>query len=84
MDYEKAYNLVLERAESFIENGDEREKTIAESIFAGLIETEDEKMINFIMHQLVCIRATLRNEGGDFYTELTNAINWLEKQRDGK
>lgn len=40
----KAYDKALERAKNFIENGDEGEKTIAESIFHGLIENEDEKI----------------------------------------
>jgi hypothetical protein len=40
----KAYDEALERAKNFIENGDEGEKTVAESIFAGLVESEDERI----------------------------------------
>lgn len=47
----KAYDKALDRAKNFIENGDEGEKTVAESIFAGLIdnESEDEKIRQFLV-----------------------------------
>ena len=51
----RAYDEALERAKNFIENGDEGEKTVSESIFAGLRESEDERirkeLINFILYK---------------------------------
>lgn len=44
-----------------------------------LKESDDEKMRNFIINELVCLRAT-DEKGSDRYEELTNAIAWLEKQ----
>lgn len=71
MDYEKAYKEALERAKNFIENGDERERTIAESIFVGLMEeSEDEKWIPKEI-------AKYLKEKGDFRSCW---IVWLEKQ----
>ena len=50
-------------------------------IFPELKESDDEKMRNFIINELACLRAT-NEKDSDRYEELTNAIAWLEKQRD--
>ena len=39
----------------------------------------DEKMANFIINELACLRAT-DEKGSERYEELTNAIAWVEKQ----
>lgn len=46
-----------------------------------LKENDDEKMRNFIINELVCLRAT-DEKGSDRYEGLTNAITWLEKQEE--
>ena len=48
------------------------------SIFPEL-NSEDERMRNFISNELACLRAT-DEKGTVRYEELTNAIAWLEKQ----
>ena len=48
-------------------------------IFPELKESDDEKMRNFIINELACLRATVE-QGSDRYEELTNAIAWVEKQ----
>lgn len=71
----KAYDEAIERAKKLYGNG------IAEGIFPELKESDDEKMRNFIINELACLRAT-DEKSSDRYEELTNAIDWLEKQRD--
>ena len=44
-----------------------------------LKESDDEKMRNFIINELVCLRAT-DEKGSDRYEEFTNAIAWLENR----
>ena len=71
----KAYDEAIERVKKSYGN------IIAEEIFPELKESEDEKMRNFIINELACLRAT-NEKDSDRYEELTNAIAWLEKQRD--
>lgn len=72
----KAYDEAIERAKNFIENGDEREKTIAESIFAGLLEeSEDERIRKDLIENLSnCGWTTMANH------PIKDIIAWLEKQ----
>ena len=71
----KAYDEAIERPKKLYDNG------ITEEIFPELKESDDEKMRNFIINELACLRAT-NEKDSDRYEELTNAIAWLEKQRD--
>lgn len=69
----KAYDEAIERAKNFIENGDERERTIAESIFAGIMEeSEDERIRKDIVFY---IAAHHKDDG-----EKARWLYWLEKQ----
>lgn len=81
MDYEKAYKEALERAK--VINPGTANYNIVTCIFPELKESKDEKMINFISQELVCLRAT-DEKGSDRYNELTKAIAWLEKQNEQK
>lgn len=72
----KHYDELIERAKNFIKNGDEREKTIAESIFAGIMEeSEDEKISKNII-------SWLKNIEGQTIpiNDYNSAIAWLEKK----
>lgn len=71
----KAYDEAIEGAKKSYGNG------ITEGIFPELKESDDEKMRNFIINELACLRAT-NEKDSDRYEELTNATAWLEKQRD--
>ena len=71
----KAYDEAIARVKKSYGNG------ITEGIFPKLKESDDEKMRNFIINELACLRAT-NEKDSDRYEELTNAIAWLEKQRD--
>ena len=71
----KAYDEAIARVKKSYGNG------ITEGIFPELKESDDEKMRNFIINELACLRAT-NEKDSDRYEELTNAIAWLEKQRD--
>lgn len=78
----KAYDEAIERAKNFIENGDERERTIAESIFAGIMEeSEDERIRKAILTGLIDCRDASdlgwSNFGG---INIDKCIDWLEKQ----
>jgi len=71
----KAYDVAIERAKSFIENGDETERTISESIFAGIMDvSEDEnirkELIECLKHNALGYSEQTRNKWFD----------WLEKQ----
>ena len=56
----RRYDDAKARAKNFIENGDERERTVAESIFAGIMEeSEDER---------------IRKEIIDFATKANNGV----------
>ena len=71
----KRYDEAIERAKNFIENGDETERTIAESIFAGLMEeSEDERIIKDIVTYL---KSDIANKG---YRDkiIESWIAWLE------
>ena len=75
----KAYDVAIERAKSFIENGDETERTISESIFAGIMDvSEDENIRKELME---CLK---HNALG--YSEQTRNkwFDWLEKQNEYK
>ena len=81
----KAYDEALERVKNFIENGDEGEKTIAESIFAGLIdyESEDERIREEIIQFLRDYHFDkLQNKVSVDTLELWGA--WLKKQKEQK
>ena len=75
----KAYDEALERANNFIENGDEYEKTVAESIFAGLRESKDEtirkKLIGIFTNQSLCDVYNLKSE---------DVLAYLERQKEQK
>ena len=73
----KAYDEAFERAKNFIENGDERERTIAESIFAGIMEeSEDER----IRKAIINVFATHKDYEIFFGVSVKDIIAWLEKQ----
>ena len=73
----KRYDEALERAKNFIENGDEGEKTIAESIFAGIMEeSEDEKVRQLLMRFVKYDMPD--NYSDDFSKE--DCLAWLEKR----
>ena len=81
MDYEKKYKEALERAKNFIENGDERERTIAESIFAGIMEeSEDERIRKKLIDYFKENNAALAFEG----ISNESVLAWLEKQCEQK
>lgn len=69
----KAYDEAVERTKKSYDNG------ITEEIFSELKEGNDEKMRNFIINELACLRATNKKDS-DRYEELTNVITWLENQ----
>ena len=79
----KAYDEAIERAKNFIENGDERERTIAESIFAGIMEESEDERIRKEMLQIA------KESEDSFYMVMTpnkreRLIAWLEKQCEQK
>ena len=90
MDYEKLYKEALERAKNFIENGDERERTIAESIFAGIMEeSEDERIRTKLIDYFSGFYdrfATDRNHTDVHWEglEVKKVLAWLEKQGEKK
>ena len=74
----KAYDEAIERAKNFIENGDERERTIAESIFAGLMkESEDEKVEKAIFGMVYDSDNDLWSS---YDVSKSDVLAWLEKQ----
>ena len=75
----KAYDEALKKASAAHKDEDRHLKATLERIFPELKESDDEKMRNFIINELACLRAT-DEKGSDRYEELTNAISWLEKQ----
>ena len=79
----EAYDKAIERAKKWhnTPNIDKTDNRIIEEIFPELKESNDEKMKNFIINELACLRAT-DEKGSDRYEEFTNAIAWLET--DGK
>lgn len=91
IDYKEKYMLAMERAKNFIENGDERERTIAESIFAGLMEeSEDERIRKYILSHFQGHLNKVRefiSEGmpspfsGEEIKMLDASVAWLEKQK---
>ena len=73
----RRYDEAIERAKNFIENGDERERTIAESIFAGIMEESDDERIRKVLLN------DFKNNCSEYYCEGVNRdmiIAWLEKQ----
>ena len=77
----KAYDLAVGRAKNFIENGDQQERTIAESIFAGLIDTFDERIrkeIVFIVKQY----GRICEKEGDPCCTINDCLAYLEKIKD--
>ena len=75
----KAYDEAIERAKNFIENGDERERTIAESIFAGIMEeSEDERIRQFLIHEVTETSDKIMS-----YRNMSkkDVLAWLEKQK---
>lgn len=75
----KVYDETLKKASIAYKDEDRHLKATLERIFPELKESYDEKMRNFIINELACLRAT-DEKGSDRYEELTNAIGWLEKQ----
>ena len=75
----KAYDEALKKAIDAHKDDDRHLKATLERIFPELKYSDDNKMINFIINELACLRAT-DEKGSDRYEELTNAIGWLEKQ----
>jgi len=83
IDYKEKYMLAMERAKNFIENGDERERTIAESIFAGIMEeSEDERIRKALMQNLKERFGTKGNMGKGL--DMPDVLAWLEKQGEQK
>lgn len=77
MDYKQKYEEALEIARCY-----KGLRAEMEMIFPELKEkSKNEMMINFITHELACIRATDEKDS-DRYNELTEAITWLEKQNE--
>ena len=77
----KRYDEAIERAKNFIENGDESERTIAESIFAGLMEvSEDER----IRKKLVQFFKEKDEEDFEEWVPKAKVLAWLEKQGEQK
>ena len=70
----KAYDEAIERAKNFIENGDERERTIAESIFAGIMEESEDERIRKALIRFH--KSTIDVDG----IKGEDIIAWLEKQ----
>ena len=54
----KAYDEALKKASAAHKDDDRHLKATLERIFPELKESEDEKMINFIINELACLRAT--------------------------
>lgn len=79
MDYKEKYEDALEYMRTVYPTLNGAAKEDVEHYFPELKENEDEKMINFISHELACLRAT-DEKGSDRYNELTEAIAWLKKQ----
>ena len=75
----KAYDEALKKASAAYKDKDKHLKATLERIFPELKESDDEKMRNFIINKLACLRAT-DEKGSDRYEELTNAITWVENQ----
>ena len=75
----KAYDEALKKASDAHKDDDRHLKATLERIFPELKYSDDNTMINFIINELACLRAT-DEKGSDRYEELTNAIGWLEKQ----
>ena len=79
----RRYDEAIERAKNFIENGDERERTIAESIFAGIMEeSEDERIRKALMQNLKERFGTKGNMGEGL--DMPDVLAWLEKQGEQK
>ena len=81
MDYKNKYKDALNRVK--VINPGTADYEVAVKIFPELKKSKDDIMINFISHELACLRAT-DEKGSDRYEELTNAIAWLEKQGEQK
>ena len=83
IDYKEKYMQAMERAKNFIENGDERERTIAESIFAGIMEeSEDERIGKALMQNLKERFGTKGNMGEGL--DMPDVLDWLEKKVEQK
>jgi hypothetical protein len=83
----RAYDEAIERAKNFIENGDERERTIAESIFAGIMEeSEDERIRKDLIAFLDDVWHLGKNANFDKWgkANCSDWIAWLEKQGNPK
>ena len=80
-DYKEKYEQALERAK--VINPGTADYEVAVKIFPELKESEDERIKKFISHELACLRAA-DEKGSDRYKELTDAIAWLEKQKEQK
>ena len=80
------YEEALERARE-LHNGAAsspgRKKWI-EKIFPELAESEDERIRKFIIEELSSIRSVISNTASIEYKNLTDALTWLEKQKEQK
>ena len=76
----KAYDEALKKASDAHKDEDKHLKATLERIFPELKESDDEKMVNFIINELTCLR-TIYEEDSIRYKELTNAIDWLKIKR---
>lgn len=80
MDYEKAYNAVLETAKQWIKDGcTDKEKICLESVFPELRESEDEKIRKFL-YEFIKICAWSEKQ----YPPRENCLAYLEKQQEPK
>lgn len=74
------YDEAIERAKNFIENGDESERTIAESIFAGIMEESEDEKIRQLLLRFV------EYDMPDYYSDefsKEDCLAWLEKEAKG-
>ena len=83
MDYEKKHKEAQKWIESIYSELSHEQQMEAEAFFPGLKESEDERMVKFIKNQLFNIKKTITDKY-KLDTELTKAIDWLEKQGDRK
>lgn len=81
MDYEKKYKDLLKRARQLRDENCDKYKMCLDSLFPELVESEDEKMKNWILDEL---RLSYQWAAGDNdrCEELLKAIIWLEKQSE--
>jgi hypothetical protein len=81
----RAYDEAIERANelNYVSDKDSLQRKTVEHIFPELKESKGERIRNFISNELACLRAA-DEKGTVRYNELTEAIDWVEKQGEQK